>query len=171
MIEVGRGHRDAFTPLGFEAGIKPVDHLTRTPATAFLAAHASIRPLPGLELAGWYFNPLVGGGDFEPPHHARVSATFYSKFWRVYRSGIFALRAEVAIESWSRWGLGGQDSAGAQLSLGGASFAETNLEMQLAGVTLFWIIRNVNGMRANYVEGLSHPKSVQLYGARWFFSN
>jgi hypothetical protein len=57
------------------------------------------------------------------------------------------------------------------LGLGGASFAETNLEMQLAGVTLFWIIRNVNGMRANYVQGLSHPKSVQLYGARWFFTN
>jgi hypothetical protein len=171
MIEVGRGHRDAFTPLGFEAGIKPVDHLSRTPATAFIAAHASIRPLPGLELAGWYFDPVVGGGDFEPPHHARLSATFYSKFWRVYRSGIFALRAEVALESWSRWGLGGQDATGAQLRLGGASFVETNLEMQLAGVTLFWIIRNINGMRANYVQGLSHPKSVQVYGARWFFTN
>jgi hypothetical protein len=171
LVETGRGWRDPFTPLGFEAGIKPVDHLGPTPRTEFIAVHASIRPLPGVALAGWYFDPLIGGGDFEPPHHARVSATFYSKFWRVYRSGIFALRGEVAIESWSRWGLGGKDSAGAQLRLGGASFAETNLEMQLAGVTLFWIIRNVNGMRANYVQGLSHPKSVQLYGARWFFTN
>src|SRR6185295_18526869 len=62
-----------------------------------------------------------------------------------------------------RWGLGGQDSSGAQLRLGGASFAETNFQFQLAGVTLFWIIRNSNGMRANYVQGLSHPKSVHLY--------
>jgi hypothetical protein len=171
MVEVGRGWRDPFTPLGFAAGIKPVDHLGPTPRTEFIAVHASVRPLPGFALAGWYFDPVIGGGDFEPPHHARVSATFYSKFWRIYRSGIFALRGEVAIESWSRWGLGGRTSTGAQLGLGGASFAETNLEMQLAGVTLFWIIRNVNGMRANYVQGLSHPKSVQLYGARWFFTN
>lgn len=171
MVEVGRGRRDPFVPLGFEAGIKPVDHLGPTPRTEFIAVHASIQPLPGFFLGGWYFDPVVGGGDFEPPHHARLSATFYSKFWRVYRSGIFALRGEVALESWSRWGLGGQDAAGAPLHLGGASFAETNLEMQLAGVTLFWIIRNSNGMRANYVQGLSHPKSVQLYGARWFFTN
>ncbi|MGH7419714.1 MAG: hypothetical protein ACREKB_18230, partial [Candidatus Rokuibacteriota bacterium] len=171
VVEVGRGWRDPFTPLRFAAGIQPVDHLGPTPRTEFIAAHASVRPLPGLELGGWYFDPVVGGGDFEPPHHARLSATFYSKFWRVYRSGIFALRAEVALESWSRWGLGGQDSAGVPLRLGGASFVETNLEMQLAGVTLFWIIRNANGMRASYVQGLGHPKSVQLYGARWFFAN
>jgi len=170
-VEVGRGRRDPFTPLGFEAGIKPVDHLGPTPRTDFIAAHASIQPLSGLFLSAWYFDPVVGGGDFEPPHHARASVAFYSKFWRVYKSGIFALRAEVAIESWSRWGLGGQDSSGAQLRLGGASFAETNFQFQLAGVTLFWIIRNSNGMRANYVQGLSHPKSVQVYGARWFFSN
>jgi len=171
-IEVGRGRRDAFVSLGFEAGIQPVDHLGPTPTTEFIAAHASIQPLSGVFLSGWYFDPVLGGGgDFEPPHHARVSAAFSSKFWRVYRSGIFALRGEVAIESWSRWGLGGQDSSNAQLRLGGASFAETNLEFQLAGVTLFWIIRNSNGMRANYVQGLSHPKSVQVYGARWFFSN
>ena len=171
VVEVGRGWRDAFTPLGFAAGIKPVDHLGPTPRTEFIAGHASVRPVPGLELGGWYFDPVIGGGDFEPPHHARLSATFYSKFWRVYRSGIFALRAEVALESWSRWGLGGIDSAGVQLGLGGASFVETNLEMQLAGVTLFWIIRNANGMRASYVQGSGHPKSVQLYGARWFFTN
>ena len=170
-VEVGRGRRDPFVPLGFEVGIKPVDHLGATPRTEFIAAHASIQALPGLALSGWYFDPVVGGGDFEPPHHARLSATFHSKFWRVYRSGIFALRGELAIESWSRWGLGGQDSSGAPLRLGGATFAETNVEFQLGGVTIFWIIRNSNGMRANYVEGLSHPKTVQLYGARWFFTN
>jgi hypothetical protein len=170
VIEVGRGRRDPFTPLRFAAGIKTVDHLGQTPRTDFIAAHASVRPLPGVELSGWYFDPIVGGGDFEPPHHARLSASFYSKFWRVFRSGIFALRAEVAMESWSG-GLSGRDSSGVQLTLGGASFAETNLELQLGGATLFWIIRNSNGMRGSYVDGLGYPKRVQLYGARWFFTN
>ncbi|MGH7606867.1 MAG: hypothetical protein ACREME_05975, partial [Gemmatimonadales bacterium] len=170
-VEVGRGRRDAFQPLGFAAGIKTVSRLSETPRTEFIAAHALLRPVPGVTLSGWYFDPIIGGGDFEPPHHARLSATFYSKFWRVFRSGIFALRGEVAVESWSRWGLGGSDNTGAPRRIGGATFVETNLELRLAGVTFFWIIRNANGMRASYVEGLGHPKSAQLYGARWYFSN
>ncbi len=112
----------------------------------------------------------MGGGDFEPPQHTRISATFYSKFWRVFRSGIFALRGEIAVESWSRWSFGGL-SGGTPRVMGGATFAETNLEMQLVGVTIFWTIQNVNLMRSSYVEGLGYPKSAQRYGARWFFTN
>lgn len=170
-VEVGRGRRDPFAPLGFARGIKAVDSLNPTPLTEFIAAHATIQVVPGLRLSGWYFDPVVGGGDFEPPHHARVSATFHSKFWRVFKSGIFALRAEVAMESWSQWGLGGLDSLGNQRAMTGSSFVDTNLEMQLAGVTLFWTIQNINIMRASYVEGLGYPKAVQSYGARWYFTN
>jgi TonB-dependent receptor-like protein len=171
LIEVGKGRRDPFAPLGFAAGIKPVDHLSATPRTEFVAARASLRALPGLELSAWYFDPVVGGGDFEPPHHARLSAAFRSKFWRVFRSGIFALRGELAMESWSTWGLGGRDSSGNALRLPGATFVETNVEMQLVGATLFWIIRNNNITRASYVQGLNYPRRVQLYGVRWFFTN
>jgi hypothetical protein len=142
-----------------------------TPLTEFVAAHARIRPLPGLELSGWYFDPQIGGGDFEPPHHSRVSATFYSKFWRVFKSGIFALRAELALESWSQWALGGVDGSGAPRVMGGATFAETHLAMQLAGVTIFWSVQNVNAMRSSYLQGLGYPQSAQFYGARWFFTN
>jgi hypothetical protein len=78
----------------------------------------------------------------------------------------------VALESWSSSMLGGIDrTAGKQRAMAGSSFAETNLEMQLAGVTLFWSVLNVNIMRSSYVEGLGYPKSVQQYGARWFFTN
>jgi hypothetical protein len=170
-LEVGRGRRDPFAPLGFARGIKTVDSLNPTPLTEFVAARATVEVVPGLRLSGWYFTPVVGGGDFEPPQHARLSATFYSKFWRVYKSGIFALRAEVAMESWSRWDLGGLDSLGTQRKMTGSSFVDTNLEMQLAGVTLFWTVQNINLMRASYVEGLGYPKAMQAYGARWYFTN
>jgi hypothetical protein len=43
--------------------------------------------------------------------------------------------------------------------------------MQLAGVTLFWTVQNINLMRASYLQGLGFPKSAQQYGARWFFTN
>ena len=170
-LEVGRGRRDPFAPLGFARGIKTVDSLNPTPLTEFVAAHATLHIAPGFTLAGWYFDPVVGGGDFEPPRHGRVSATFYSKFWRVFKSGIFALRGEVAMESWSRSAFGGLDSTGAPLGMTGSSFVDTNIEMQLAGVTLFWSVMNINIMRSSYVAGLGYPKSVQQYGARWFFTN
>src|SRR5205807_3148415 len=135
--------------------VSPLGGLGPTQPTRYLAAHAAIEPLPGLHLAGWYFDPYVStGNDFEPPYHARVSATFYSKFWRVFKSGIFALRGEVAMESWSRSALGGLDTAHAQLGMTGSSFVDTNLELQLAGVTIFWSVQNINIMRASYVTGL-----------------
>ncbi len=171
MLEVGRGRRDPFVPIGFALGIKPIDHLDSTPRTDFVAAHGTLRPLPGIELSGWYFDPIAGGGDFEPPHHARLSASFHSKFWRVFRSGVFMLRGEIAVESWSRWGLGGRDSLGNAHAMGGATFAETNLEVQLVGATFFWVVHNIYGMRASYVEGLGYPKNEQVYGVRWFFTN
>ena len=170
-VEVGRGRRDPFAPLGFAQGIKSVDSLSPTPLTEFVAAHATLHVVPGVTLTGWYFDPVVGGGDLEPPRHGRVSVTFYSKFWRVFKSGIFALRGEVAMESWSRSAFGGLDTAGVLLGMTGSSFVDTNLEMQLAGVTLFWNVTNINIMRSSYVPGLGYPKSVQQYGARWFFTN
>ncbi len=170
-VEVGRGRRDPFAPLGFAQGLKSVDSLSPTPLTEFVAAHATLHVVPGVTLTGWYFDPVVGGGDLEPPRHGRVSVTFYSKFWRVFKSGIFALRGEVAMESWSRSAFGGLDTAGVQLGMTGSSFVDTNLEMQLAGVTLFWNVTNINIMRSSYVPGLGYPKSVQQYGARWFFTN
>ena len=170
-VEVGRGRRDPFAPLGFAQGIKSVDSLNPTPLTEFVAAHATLHIVPGVTLTGWYFDPVVGGGDLEPPRHGRVSVTFYSKFWRVFKSGIFALRGEVAMESWSRSAFGGLDTTGATLGMTGSSFVDTNLEMQLAGVTLFWSVANINITRSSYVTGLGYPKSVQQYGARWFFTN
>src|SRR5439155_977578 len=97
-VEVGLARRDSFVPLGRPTGLRPLGGLGPTQATRYLTVHAALEPLPGLHLAGWYFDPYVAGGnDFEPPYHARVSATFYSKFWRVYKSGIFALRGRLRV--------------------------------------------------------------------------
>ena len=158
-------------PLGHPAGLRRLGGLGPTQATRYLTVHAALQPLPGVHLAGWYFDPYVSSGnDFEPPYHARVSATFYSKFWRVYKSGIFALRGEIAMDSWSR-GTAGLDTTGNVLALPGATFMEVNVEVQIAGVTIFWIQRNMNGMRGGYVPGLDYPRRYQFYGVRWLFTN
>jgi len=169
-LEAGEVRRDPFRPQGFAAGILPVAALGSLPRSTYLSVFVGLRPVPGVQLSGWYFDPRIGGGDFEPPTHARVSATFFSKFWRVYKSGVFSLRGEYAVESWSR-GLGGRDSSGAQLALGPATFAETNIQLRIADFTAYWLTRNYNGMRASYVSGLGYPKRAQYYGVQWFFNN
>lgn len=170
-IELGTVSRDSFAPLGRPAGLRSIAGLGVTPHTRYATAEAALELLPGLHLAGWYFNPLrTGGNDFEPPSHARMSVSFYSKFWRVYRSGIFALRGEFAIESWSR-GTAGLDFSGAVLALPGASFGEYNVEIRIAGVTIFWIQRNATLFRGSYVPGFDYPRRFQFYGVRWLFTN
>lgn len=169
-LEAGQVRRDPYRPVGFAAGIRPVAFLGATPQSTYLSVFVGLRPLSGVQLSGWYFDPRTGGGDFEPPTHARLSATFFSKFWRVYRSGVFSLRGEYAIESWSR-GLGGRDSSGAQIPLGPATFAETNIQLRIGDFTGYWMTRNYNGMRGSYVTGLGYPKRVQYYGVQWFFNN
>lgn len=172
-LEVGAGRVGAFLPdSAFAAGVKTIGTLGFTPAHRYVTANGSVQLAPGLRLSGWYFHPTgAGGGDFEPPQHARLALAFHSKFWRTFPSGIFDLRAEVAAESWSR-GFGGfADSTLAPLQLGGATFAEANLEMRIAGVTIYWIYRNANAMRASYVAGLGYPKYFQFYGVRWVFTN
>ena len=176
-LEFGRVRRDPFIPMGFAAGLAGHDSINAlgpTPPSSYITVHGAVRPLPGLTLSGWYFDPVVGGGDFEPPYHGRFSVTFYSKFWRHFRSGAFALRGEYAVESWSG-GLGGvrRDSLGntSQIPLPGATFSEFNLQLQVVGVTVFWVQRNSKFFHGGYVHGLDYPRRAQFYGVRWIFTN
>jgi hypothetical protein len=89
----------------------------------------------------------------------------------VYKSGVFALRGEASVESWSRSSLGGRDSLGAAIPLGPASFVGTNIELRIADFTAYWMTRNYNAMRGSYVTGLGYPKRVQYYGVTWLFRN
>lgn len=170
-LEVGVGQRDPFVPSPeFATGLRTVSQLDSTPETRYFTAHGSIRLLPGLQIAGWYFDPVRGGGSYEPPRHARYALTFYSKFWRVYHSGIFAFRAEAAVESWSGGAAAGLSDVGA-LTLAGATFINLNAQIRIAGVTLFWVNRNSRAFRGGYVPGIGYPSNYQFYGVVWRFTN
>lgn len=169
-VELGGVERDPFAPVGFAAGVDQVTTLSPVPRSTYGTVYASIRPAAGLAVSGWLFEPATGGADFEPPHHARVAATFDSKFWRTFRSGAFRLRAEFAVESWSRSLLGGVNGT-QHLAVYPATFTEFNLEMRIVGVTIFWIIRNQSIMHGGYVQGAAYPAAVQYYGVHWAFHN
>ncbi|MGH7644843.1 MAG: TonB-dependent receptor [Gemmatimonadales bacterium] len=171
-VELGGGRRDPFTPLGAPAGLKPIGSLGPSFATRYVSAFATVTPpfLGGLGLSGWYVDPEESlASDFEPPHHARVSAVFLSKFWRTFPSGIFTLRGEVAVESWSE-GRGGRDSVGTPLVLPGRTFLDTNFEIRIGDATVVWVIRNARATRGGYAPRLGYPSAVQYFGVRWTFS-
>ena len=175
-LEVGTAQRDAFQPVSeFATGLRTITELEATPPTNYLTVHGSLRLLPGFQIAGWYFDPVRGGGAYEPPHHARYALTFYSKFWRVYRSGIFALRAEASVDSWSGGAPAGvfRDAGGGTtaLSLAGATFINVNAQIRIAGVTIFWANRNSRAFRGGYAPGVDYPRNYQFYGVVWRFTN
>jgi hypothetical protein len=170
-LEVGGAKRDPFVPPPeFATGLRTITQLDATPGTNYATVHGSLRLLPGFQIAGWYFNPVRGGGDYEPPRYGRYALTFYSKFWRVYRSGVFALRAEAAVESWSGGAGAGESDAGAEL-LPGATFINVNAQIRIAGVTIFWANRNSRAFRGGYVPGIEYPRNYQFYGVIWRFTN
>lgn len=169
-LEVGGGRRDGFRPDSAPAGLRSIDSLGATPGTDFTRVAGAVRPVPWLSVAGWYVHPRTAAGDFEPPHHARVSATFFSRFLRAFPSGIFALRGEAAAESWST-GLVGGFTDGSRNQLIGATFLDYDLQLQIGDVTAYWVMRNAYAMRASYVPGLGYPKRVQYYGVQWHFKN
>lgn len=168
-LDVGGGRRDAFAPAAAPAGLMPIAAQALTPRTDYVRVGGALRPVPWFSLAGWYFDPVQGGGDFDPPTHARVSATFFSRFLRVFPSGVFALRGEVAAESWGSWYAGLTN--GTPIELIGATFLDVHVGLQIGDVHAFWTMRNSNAMRASYVPGLDYPKRRQYYGVRWQFRN
>jgi len=176
-LEVGGARRAAFVPPPqFPAGIATVSALAATPATNYVTLQASFRAIPGLDLSGWYFDPVRGGADFEPPRHGRYGATFYSKFWRTYSSGVFAFRVETAVESWSGGGHAGivldtTSGTATPLELPSATFVDFNLQIRIVGVTIFWVIRNARASHRAYAPGLDYIRNDQFYGVRWRFTN
>lgn len=176
-LDVGGGRRGEFTPADVPLpDLTGLSALGPTPPTNYLTAYGGLRFLPGLTIAGWYFDPIRGGGDFEPPRHGRLSLTFHSKFWRVYRSGIFALRLEGAFESWSGGGTAGfvRDSVtgiATVVGLAPATFVDIDAQIRIAGVTIFWQARNARAFNGGYVPGADYPRNFQYYGVRWRFTN
>ena len=170
-LEVGSARRDPFVPAPeFATGLRSVTSLDETPPTNYLSVHGRIRLLPGFQIAGWYYDPVRGGGAYEPPTYARYALTFYSKFWRTFRSGIFALRAEAAVESWSGGASAGLSGSN-PLTLAGATFINVNAQIRIAGVTIFWANRNSRAFPGSYVPGVDYPRNYQFYGVVWRFTN
>lgn len=160
--------RDGFNPRSFPL-VPLVASFDSTAATDFVEARATLRLASFFTIGGWYSHPqeIIA---FQPPNHGRVDFTFYSRYWKKFRSGAFALMFRVSLNSWSR-GTAGLDDTGTPIELSGISFWETHLQFRIVGFNAFWNLRNAYNAREDYVPGLAYPTNAQTFGVKWEFTN
>ena len=89
---------------------------------------------------------------------------------RTFPSGIFDLKLQLAMEAWGR-GTIGQDSLGNPITLKGATFFSTQLEIQLQSFTIYWNRENIAAAKLTYVPGFRLPAYGSNFGVRWEFLN
>jgi len=134
------------------------------------------RPTAYLSLAGWYREPLAAGVDgagtagYEPPHHARIEATFRSRFLPTFRRGALDILLRISTESWGD-GVMGADSGGTLIRLDGHGTLDWLAEVRLLGAVLYWSFTNSQLERYETVPGAPMARGTQRYGVRWEFTN
>lgn len=140
-------------------------------AARTVTARFDLRPRPYLALSGWYRHALdSAGAGFEPPHHARIAATFRSRFLPRYRRGALDVLVQASLESWSD-GVMGADSTGSAIGLDGHGTLDWLVEVRLLGAVIYWTLRNSQLERYELVPGAQMARSLQRYGVRWEFTN
>jgi hypothetical protein len=161
---------DAWTPTPYRA-FRRVATLAPVPETEWLGVTARLAPLSWFTIESFYDHPMKGATpDGAPPHHAWTTATVRSKFLRNFPSGIFDLKVQGVVESWSP-GIIGRDTEGEAIALPGATFIRSIIQLQI-GPFIAWYDRvNWQGTRGGHVPGYPIQTLGTTYGVRWEFAN
>ena len=169
-LDVSYDRHGAFTAPLYGTFDSVVTAYSSLPVRTVTASFA-LRPMLWFTVAGWYRHPLDPvTSAYEPPHHARMTATFRTRLLPVLRRNAFDFTAEVGVESWSH-GAMGVDGSGNPVRLPGAMVFDYRAEMRLLGAALFWTIRNARDEHYALIPGVSMPPPAQRYGVRWEFTN
>lgn len=168
-FQIGWSQTSAFSPFGY-AEFPRVPTLAASPKIDWLTISARVAPVRWLTLESWYSDPRQGTADGIPPTHSLSAVTLRSKFLRKFPSGAFDLKLRLSMESWGQGTLG-LDATGAPITLRGATFFRSLLEIQLQSFTIYWDRGNLSATRLPYVSGFRIPAYGSNYGIRWEFFN
>jgi hypothetical protein len=168
-LNVAYERTSAFSPFGY-ADFLQIPTLGPATDVDWITASARVAPVSWITLQSWYSDPAKGTVDGVPPTHSLTTATIRSKFWRTFRSGIFDLKLQLAMEAWGR-GTIGRDAAGDPINLRGATFFSTQLVIQLQSFSIYWIRNNITATKLTYVPGFRLPNYGTNFGVRWEFLN
>jgi hypothetical protein len=140
------------------------------PEVDWLTARVRLAPLRWITLEGWYSDPREVTPEGIPPTHSMTAVTLRSKFLRQFPSGIFDLKLRLGVETWGT-GVIGRDGAGTPVTLRGATFFRSLLQIQLQSFILFWDRGNLSATGSTYVPGFEIPAYGSVFGVRWEFLN
>jgi hypothetical protein len=168
-FQVAYAQTSAFAPPAY-ADFPRIVSLATSPRTQWITASARLAPLQWITLDGWYSDPRGVTPDGIPPTHSVVAGTIRSKFLRKFPSGIFDLKLRLAMESWGR-GTIGRDALGAPITLKGATFMRSLIQIQLDRFTIYWDRGNLTSSSLFYVPGFQIPGLGSNFGVSWEFFN
>jgi hypothetical protein len=161
---------DAWQPRPYRA-FRRVASFAPQERTEWLALKARLAPTSWFSLASHYEHPLGGSTpDGVPPHHAWSTATINSRFLKNFPSGIFRLKVQGVLESWSP-GVIGRDSEGSAIELPGLTFVRGILQLQIGPFIAYWDRVNFQAVRQGQVPGYPILSLGSSYGIRWEFKN
>ena len=168
-VRVGFSHTAPFSPFAY-AEFPRIASIGAVPEVDWLTARVRLAPLRWITLEGWYSDPRETTPEGIPPTHSMAAVTLRSKFLRQFPSGIFDLKLRVSVETWGR-GVIGRDAAGTPVTLRGATFFRSLLQIQLQSFSLFWDRTNLSASELTYVPGFEIPAYGSVFGVRWEFLN
>ncbi len=160
---------DGWTPLGYPE-FAAIASLEPLPRTDWVMVDARVTPMNWLSFETVYYEPRNARPDAMPPKHAISTVTVRSKFLRNFPSGIFDLKVQGVVESWSP-GIGGLDRQGNPIPLPGATFIRGIFELQLGPFIAYFDRVNFRATKTGSVPGYPIPSLGSTYGVRWEFTN
>jgi len=169
-FEVSYARTSAFAPFGY-ADFPGIALIGPAPQTEWVTARVRVSPLQWLTLESWYSDPRGDASpEGNPPTHSVTAGTIRSKFLRQFPSGIFDLKLRISMESWGT-GTIGRDSTGMPISLRGATFLRSLIQIQLDRFHIYWDRWNLTSTNRTYVPGFEIPGFASNFGVRWEFLN
>lgn len=168
-FQVSYARTSEFTPFAY-ADFPRIIGFATAPETEWITASVRLAPLQWITLESWYSDPRGTTPDGVPPTHSLSAATIRSKFLRQFPSGIFDLKLRLSVESWGR-GTIGLDSLGTSVTLKGATFFRSLIQIQLDRFTIYWDRGNLSATKLTYVPGFRIPGYGSNFGVRWEFLN
>ncbi len=168
-VTAGYARNDGWTPTGYPE-FAVIAALSPLPRTDWLTVEARVTPLNWLTFETVYYQPRHALPDAMPPQHAVSTVTVRSRFLRNFPSGIFDLKIQGVVESWSP-GVGGLDGQGNPIALPGATFIRGIFQLQIGPFIAYFDGANFRATRTGYVPGYPVLSAGRTYGIRWEFTN
>jgi hypothetical protein len=168
-VRLAFSHTAPFSPFGYSE-FPRIATIGPAPEIDWLTASVRLAPVRWVTLEGWYSDPRDVTPEGIPPTHSMSAVTLRSKFLRQFPSGIFELKLRLSVESWGT-GVIGRDTTGAPVTLKGATFFRSLLQIQLQSFSLFWDRGNLSSTALTYVPGFEIPAYGSVFGVRWEFLN